>query len=82
MQHYPDLDDCCNRSPYKVCGFEGCVEITAKLMLSGTRIVQIPISYVPRKVSEGKKLTMSLDCLGETAATTNAWNTFGALHKT
>ena len=39
-------------------GFEGCVEITAKLMLSGTRIIQIPIGYVPRKVSEGKKLTM------------------------
>ena len=39
-------------------GFEGCVEITAKLMRSGTCIIQIPIGYVPRKVCEGKKLTM------------------------
>ncbi len=39
-------------------GFEGCVEITAKLMRSGTCIIQIPIDYVPRKVCEGKKLRM------------------------
>ncbi len=39
-------------------GFEGCVEITAKLMRGGTRIIQIPIEYVPRKMSEGKKLTI------------------------
>ncbi len=39
-------------------GFEGCVEITSKLMLSQTRIMQIPIGYVPRKMSEGKKLTL------------------------
>lgn len=26
-------------------GFEGCVEITAKLMRSGTKILQVPISY-------------------------------------
>jgi hypothetical protein len=38
-------------------GFEGCVEITAKLILSGTPIIQVPISYVPRSSSEGKKLT-------------------------
>ena len=40
-------------------GFEGCVEITAKLMRSGTPIVQVPISYKPRSIGEGKKLTMS-----------------------
>lgn len=38
-------------------GFEGCVEITAKLMRSGIPIRQIPISYSPRTTSEGKKLT-------------------------
>jgi glycosyltransferase involved in cell wall biosynthesis len=38
-------------------GFEGCVEITAKLMRSGTRIRSAPISYHPRSAREGKKLT-------------------------
>lgn len=38
-------------------GFEGCVEITAKLMRSGIPIQQIPISYSPRRTDEGKKLT-------------------------
>lgn len=43
----------------KSSGFEGCVEITAKLMLTQTPILSIPISYTPRKITEGKKLTMS-----------------------
>ncbi len=38
-------------------GFEGCVEITAKLMRSKIPIRQIPISYSPRSTSEGKKLS-------------------------
>jgi glycosyltransferase involved in cell wall biosynthesis len=38
-------------------GFEGCVEITAKLMKSRIPIQQIPISYQPRSSQEGKKLT-------------------------
>lgn len=38
-------------------GFEGCVEITAKLMKSKIPIQQIPISYQPRSSREGKKLT-------------------------
>jgi glycosyltransferase involved in cell wall biosynthesis len=38
-------------------GFEGCVEITAKLMRSGVAIHQVPISYHPRSAQEGKKLT-------------------------
>ncbi|XZE18152.1 glycosyltransferase family 2 protein [Pirellulaceae bacterium SH449] len=38
-------------------GFEGCVEITAKLMKSGIQIQQIPIEYHPRSSKEGKKLT-------------------------
>lgn len=40
-------------------GFEGCIEITAKLMRSGIPIAQVPISYRPRTFSEGKKLTAS-----------------------
>jgi glycosyltransferase involved in cell wall biosynthesis len=43
----------------QACGFEGCVEITSKLMCSGVPIVQIPITYSPRKASAGKKLTAS-----------------------
>ncbi len=38
-------------------GFEGCVEITAKLMRAGVTIHQLPISYRPRSAAEGKKLT-------------------------
>jgi glycosyltransferase involved in cell wall biosynthesis len=38
-------------------GFEGCVEITAKLMRMGIPIRQIPIQYEPRTHSDGKKLT-------------------------
>ncbi len=37
-------------------GFEGCVEITAKLMRLGVPIHQVPISYMPRTAAEGKKL--------------------------
>ncbi|MCA9173721.1 MAG: glycosyltransferase family 2 protein [Planctomycetales bacterium] len=40
-------------------GFEGCVEITAKLMRAGIPIYQIPIAYHPRRTNEGKKLTAS-----------------------
>ena len=39
-------------------GFEGCVEITAKLMRTGIPIVSIPIAYEPRSIAEGKKLTI------------------------
>jgi dolichol-phosphate mannosyltransferase len=38
-------------------GFEGCVEITAKLMKRGIAIDRVPISYQPRSAKEGKKLT-------------------------
>jgi dolichol-phosphate mannosyltransferase len=38
-------------------GFEGCVEITAKLMRARIPIIQIPISYHPRSAKAGKKLT-------------------------
>ena len=39
-------------------GFEGCIEITAKLMRSQIPILQVPITYSPRKTTEGKKLTV------------------------
>jgi len=39
-------------------GFEGCIEITAKLMRARIPIQQTFISYAPRSVSEGKKLTL------------------------
>jgi dolichol-phosphate mannosyltransferase len=38
-------------------GFEGCVEITAKIMKLRISIQQIPIHYQPRTTKEGKKLT-------------------------
>lgn len=37
-------------------GFEFCSEVTARLLLEGHAIEEVPISYHPRKVSEGKKL--------------------------
>ncbi len=37
-------------------GFEGCVEITIKLLRSKVRIIQVPISYDPRTLADGKKL--------------------------
>jgi len=37
-------------------GFEFCPEITAKVILSGYNIYEVPISYNPRKAEEGKKL--------------------------
>lgn len=40
-------------------GFEGCIEITAKLMRTGVSISQVPISYSPRRADEGKKLTVA-----------------------
>lgn len=37
-------------------GFETDHEITAKLLRSGIRIVEVPIAYHPRSVAEGKKI--------------------------
>ena len=39
-------------------GFEGCIEITAKLMRMKVPIKQVGITYHPRSVQEGKKLTI------------------------
>jgi dolichol-phosphate mannosyltransferase len=37
-------------------GFEFCPEVTAKLCRRGYRIHEVPISYQPRSVAEGKKI--------------------------
>lgn len=36
--------------------FEFCPEVTAKILKRGITIHEVPISYYPRKVSEGKKI--------------------------
>ncbi len=40
-------------------GFEFCPEVTAKLLRRGVRIVEVPISYRPRSIEEGKKIRWS-----------------------
>ena len=37
-------------------GFEFEAEVTAKLLRAGHKILEVPISYYPRKFSEGKKI--------------------------
>ncbi|MBI4603027.1 MAG: glycosyltransferase family 2 protein [Planctomycetes bacterium] len=38
-------------------GFDFCPEVTAKVLLSGRRIEEVPISYEPRSYRQGKKVT-------------------------
>ena len=37
-------------------GFEFCPEVTAKVLKRGCRIHEVPISYRPRRMQEGKKI--------------------------
>lgn len=37
-------------------GFEFCSEVTAKSRLRGERIFEVPVSYTPRTLQEGKKI--------------------------
>jgi dolichol-phosphate mannosyltransferase len=37
-------------------GFEFCPEVTAKILLRGIKIHELPISYYPRRIEEGKKI--------------------------
>jgi glycosyltransferase involved in cell wall biosynthesis len=37
-------------------GFEFCPEVTAKVSRMGEQIVEVPISYEPRSIEEGKKI--------------------------
>lgn len=41
----------------KCMGFEFCPEVTAKVSKKGFKIKEIPISYFPRTVEDGKKLS-------------------------
>jgi glycosyltransferase involved in cell wall biosynthesis len=38
-------------------GFEFCPEVTARLLLQGKKIVEVPISYYPRTIEDGKKIS-------------------------
>jgi glycosyltransferase involved in cell wall biosynthesis len=40
----------------RAVGFDIEPELTAKLLLAGRRIVEVPISYNPRRLDEGKKM--------------------------
>ena len=39
-------------------GFEFCPEVTAKVSRLGEPIVEVPISYTPRSIEEGKKISV------------------------
>ncbi|MBT7608696.1 MAG: glycosyltransferase family 2 protein [Bacteriovoracaceae bacterium] len=43
----------------KTNGFETDHELTAKLIKSGIKIIEVPIDYIPRSVEEGKKIKSS-----------------------
>ncbi|MBW3622883.1 MAG: glycosyltransferase family 2 protein [Armatimonadetes bacterium] len=43
--------------PLRCERFEFCPEVTAKLLKSGERIVEVPIRYAGRTAEEGKKIT-------------------------
>jgi len=40
----------------KCKGFEFCPEVTAKIARKGYKIYEVPVSYKPRKIKEGKKI--------------------------
>ncbi|HUT85388.1 MAG TPA: glycosyltransferase family 2 protein [Elusimicrobiales bacterium] len=40
-------------------GFEFCPEVTAKILKQKIRIYEVPISYNPRSIAEGKKIKFS-----------------------
>jgi glycosyltransferase involved in cell wall biosynthesis len=42
----------------KCKGFEFCPEITAKIRKKGYKIYEVPISYNPRSIKEGKKIRL------------------------
>lgn len=42
--------------PLSSQGFDFCPEVTAKLAKRGCRIIEVPISYRPRKHNQGKKI--------------------------
>ncbi len=40
-------------------GFEFCPEVTAKILRQGIKIHEVPISYSPRGIADGKKIRLS-----------------------
>ncbi|MDR1022732.1 MAG: glycosyltransferase family 2 protein [Prevotellaceae bacterium] len=42
--------------PLKCTGFEFCPEVTAKVAKRGIKIEEVPISYYPRSIEDGKKI--------------------------
>jgi len=42
--------------PLRCRGFEFCPEVTAKILKRNIEITEIPITYTPRHISEGKKI--------------------------
>ena len=48
--------DALRRIRLRSTGFEFCPELTAKLLLAGHRIHEVPIRYAPRSIAEGKKI--------------------------
>ncbi|MDR1416366.1 MAG: glycosyltransferase family 2 protein [Prevotellaceae bacterium] len=42
--------------PLKCNGFEFCPEVTAKVAKRGIKIREVPISYYPRSIEDGKKI--------------------------
>jgi glycosyltransferase involved in cell wall biosynthesis len=45
--------------PLRCTGFEFCPEVTAKAARRGIKIREVPISYYPRSIEEGKKIKWS-----------------------
>jgi hypothetical protein len=48
--------DVLQRVRLRSVGFDFEPELTAKILLAGFRIVEVPISYNPRRRDEGKKI--------------------------
>ncbi len=48
--------DLLRRMNLRCRGFDFCPEVTAKALLLGHRIVEVPIDYNPRTLDEGKKI--------------------------
>lgn len=44
--------------PLRCRGFEFCPEVTARVSRRGIKIVEIPVSYAPRSMEQGKKVRM------------------------
>lgn len=49
--------DVLERVSWRASGFDFEVEVTCKVLRSGQRIVEVPVSYAHRSYTEGKKMT-------------------------